>query len=54
MFVISMNFYRGRFEFEVVNGKIFVIGGFNGYIEFNIVEIYDEIINSWSFVLVML
>lgn len=49
-----MNFYRGRLEFEVVNGKIFVIGGFNGYIEFNIVEIYDGIINSWSFVLVML
>lgn len=49
MFVISMNSYRGRLELEVVNGKIFVIGGFNGNIEFNIMEIYNEFINIWSF-----
>lgn len=50
MFVINMNFLRGRLGVEVINGKIYVIGGFNGYTEFSIVEVFDEFINIWKLV----
>jgi parallel beta-helix repeat protein len=35
-------------ETPVVNGKIYVIGGWDGYSELNIVEEYDPVKNAWN------
>lgn len=48
-----MNTRRSVFGVVVLNGKIYVVGGYDGYIFLSIVECYIFSINMWSFFILM-
>lgn len=48
-----MNIRRSVFGVVVVSGRIYVVGGYDGYIFLSIVECYLLVINSWNFVFLM-
>ncbi|XP_067841736.1 kelch-like protein 24 [Heptranchias perlo] len=47
--VASLNKGRWRHRMVVLQGKIYVVGGFNGFSRMSSVECYDPYLNSWSF-----
>lgn len=42
--------FRGGVGIVIVMGKIFVVGGYNGNVYLNIVEVFDLVLNRWEFV----
>ena len=45
-----MNSQRARFEFGVINGKLYAAGGSDGHMDLKTCEVYDPNTNRWSWV----
>lgn len=48
-----MNIRRSRVVVVILGGRLYVIGGYDGLLNFNIVECFDVLSNRWIFVVFM-